>query len=196
MAGQWNEVEGILLGVTPHERFTRWEVFSSESGIRGVQVPIKKALPFGLFDTVAVCGSLKGKAIFAEDLKLIERPAGLAQYPKSFERAGELARLVIDLFRDLPDYSAVYDIFSKSLGYYAQGLPPMLVSLKALYKILSSEGFPVGADWLAKLPSDLRASTLAALEAELTATATEPSAEIWAALVSWSQNELGTKRAF
>ncbi len=182
-----------MLGVTPHERYTRWEVFSAEEGVCGAQVPNKKALPFGLFDSISVEGSMKGKTFFVDDLRLIERPSELARHPQSFTRAGELARIVIELFRDLPDYRAVHDIFAKSLGYYAQGLPPMLVSLKALYKMLAAEGFPVGADWLAKLPADLRAPTFAALQSELTADSTEPPAEAWTSLVSWAQRELGTR---
>lgn len=194
MAALSKALSGLIISVAPRaERYTQWQVFSRAEGFVPVTVPAKMSLPFSLFDSVELLGTVRGRGFFANEIHLVERPAGLAKNLAAFNEAGQLTRVVISGFSQLPDYQPIFDLFSKALEYYSTtSAQPPLVTFKALYKMLAAEGFPVKEDWLEKLSAPLQRKAVAALKADVTsAEALDPA--LTAALISWMTRELGIK---
>lgn len=194
MAALSKALSGLIISVAPRaERFTHWQVFSRDEGFISVTVPAKMALPLSLFDRVELLGTVRGRGFFASEVHLVERPLGLAKNLAAFNEAGQLARLVLSGFSQLPDYQPIFDLFAKALEYYSTtSAQPALVTFKALYKMLAAEGFPVKEDWLEKLSTPLQKKAVAALKADITSN--EPlDPALSAALLGWMNQELGIK---
>lgn len=159
----------------------------------GVTVPAKMALPFGLFDTVEMTGTVKGRGFFASEIHLSKRPEGLAKNMKALEEISRLALITRESFGELPEYNTIYQLFEKAVVYYAQTeAPPELITLKAFYKMLMSEGFPVKQDWLEALPKKERTKAEELLQSAMEAKVKKEEAEeAVMSLVSWAKRELG-----
>ncbi len=194
MTAAVKSLAGIIISVSPRaERYTRWEVFSRDEGFAHVTVPAKMGLPFGLFDSVELMGSVKGKGFFANEIHLKIRPSGLIKNRAAFEEASRLARITGVGFGELPDYEPIFDLFEKALEYYSTtNAQPQRVTFKALYKMLAAEGFPVKEDWLEKLPTDLQKKAVSALKAEITSR-DDFDSNLLEALMRWMIETLGVR---
>lgn len=208
-------ITGIIIGLSPRaEHYTRWEVLTSAEGFVNVTASTKIAQPFGLFDTVELVASARGRNLFLKEARLLARPSALAQNLVAFTEAARLAKLTHAAFREMPDYKPIYEIFSKALEHYTnnadrrvadpeQGAKrlvegpdlkahPVLVTLKAFYKMLLAEGFPVQQDWLEKLSPPQYKQAKALLGAKLSSSIGEVE-ETLAGLIVWAGHELGAR---
>lgn len=191
MAEETQTLSGIIVGANPRkDRYVHWEVFCPTHGIASVTLPQKLATPYGIFDEVELLANTKSKSFFANEIHLIDRPDALARRPEGFMQAGALAALLKKAFNHMPDYTEVFDIFKKALGYYAEGLPAKAVTLKAFYLMLRAEGFGAKEDWLERLPASQLTLAKAALYAPLADAPNDLDAPLHS-LTLWASSELG-----
>ncbi len=188
-------LSGIVVLCAPKaERYSSWELFTRAEGFLALTLPIKVALPYGLFDSVELIATPKGKAFFAREVHLLERPCALGQNLGAFNQACALAHFLRTTFRELPDYGGVFDLFQKALAHYARHpAAAELITFKALYKILSAEGFAVKEGWLEILSAPQRSQAQGLLRAAVEEPPEMSGASLLESLKSWAARELGTR---
>jgi hypothetical protein len=183
-------ISGRIVYTEPRaDRYTRWVLLSVERGFVNIMAASKVAQPYSLFDRVELIASSRGKNFFLKEAHLIERPTHLASRWHALQEASALARLLQTAFAEMPDYRPVAEIFERALELYASATAPQIITLKAVYKILQAEGFPVAQDWLEHLPEAQQATARALLyeSADLPAEAT------YRSLIKWMGQELGMR---
>ena len=208
---------GIIIGVSPRaERYVRWDLLSASEGFVSITVPQKLATPLGLFDTLELVATSRGKGLFLKEPLRLNRPDALAQNLQAFTEAARLAKIIRAVFGQMPDYKPIYEIFKRALCHYsctpsateealitaAERKPrgaeirsaiSESITLKAFYKMLSAEGFPVSQGWLSQLPSAQRKRAQALLAApKFDLSHADPKGTL-ESLIDWVQRELDVR---
>jgi len=188
-----HKMTGTILSVAPRsEQLCRVDLICPD-GFVGVTAPRKTACPFGPFDHVEIVANIRGRGFFLSEIHLLKRPEVLARNMRAFNEAARLVRLMQLSFVHLPDYHEICAIFNRAIDNYQHGAASAVVTLKAFYKMLSSEGFPVGEGWLNTLDGELGEKAQTLLKAPLEGLPADEGIRILESLILWTQGELGVR---
>jgi recombinational DNA repair protein (RecF pathway) len=155
-------IEGTILNrVETGESYLRISLFSGENGLSLVLLRIYKRSrsvpPPDLFDDVEfnVDNPRSGSGLpFVRDFQIIKKRAKVAHHHLRFQIASSLALLFLDNGYHLQDTMPVYQLLLNALSALEDGLDPMTIWLKTLFRFGRIEGLPVKQDWLANLNRD------------------------------------------
>lgn len=193
MDREFREPSALVLGLEPYgEGFLRLTLLGREHGLQTVLLrQSRQKSPPDLFDCLEVQWQQRsaGGPGFAGEFRLLRRFENLGLSWAALKAASAHARIIVDNAAHLEDPAPIHDLTLRLLENLQAGAPPGLASLKALYLLARSEGFPVKEAWLARLTPDLRRRTIAALQASLAAQASPDADEALASLRHWLQRE-------
>lgn len=144
------------------ESFLKLHLLTVEHGIflclkRVSKKPTRSATP-DLFDQAVVELELskQGTLHFVKDYQLIKRREAIGQSYQSLRDAASLSRLLVNNAAHMPESEALYQLTSQALDAFAGGKAPEVVLLKALFRLLKDEGYPVRESWWPRLPAAMR----------------------------------------
>jgi hypothetical protein len=169
--GQQLQTTAFILVRQPSgsDAFEQLTAFSADQGVLNLLRRIKQGKtpsgPIDLFDEAELWleSSNQGRTWFIKEHRLIQRHDGIGRSYDTLKAAAALGAL---LGRNpVPDESRpdVADLLRTSLGALAAGGRPDIVWLKALYRLLRDEGYPVKQQWwpeLAAADRDIAAQLL------------------------------------
>lgn len=100
-----------------------------------------------------------GQTLFVREYQVTQRRETIGQSYKSLEYASNFASLLAHNANHLADPQQTYQLVEHIFDAFAQGKSPQVIYLKALYRLLHSEGYPVRESWWPELPAALRPQT-------------------------------------
>ncbi|NBB80568.1 MAG: hypothetical protein GVY36_14180 [Verrucomicrobia bacterium] len=162
--------EALILRTEPSgESFLKLHLLTVEQGIflclkRMPKKSSRTATP-DLFDqaVVELEQSKQGTLQFVKDYQLIKRREAIGQRYQSLQNAASLSRLLVENAAHMPESEALFELATQALDAFADGKAPEVVLLKALFRLLKDEGYPVRESWWPRLPVGLRAEAKALL---------------------------------
>jgi len=152
-------IEGTILDrVETGESHLRISLFSGKDGLKAVLLRIYKRNrslpPPDLFDDVEFNVNISPNSNgipFVKDFQIMRKRAKIAHHHLRFRVTSSLARLFLDNGHHLQDTIPVYQLLINALSALEDGLDPMTIWLKTLFRFGRNEGLPVKQDWLANL---------------------------------------------
>jgi len=153
----------LVLGIkSSGEHFNQMDLLSAESGSFLALKRISKSKPqtcaADLFDSadVHLQSSRDGNIRFVNDYQLVQRRSQIGHSYKKLRYAAEFCALIALNGPHMADPSELYLITERTLNAFVVRALPSIVFLKAIYLLLSSEGYPVREAWWPQLPQQLR----------------------------------------
>lgn len=151
------------------DAFEQLTAFSPEQGVlhllRRVKQGKTSATPLDLFDEAELWleSSSQGRTWFVKEHRFIQRHDGIGRSYEALRAAVALGQLLTR--NPVPDESRpiMVDLLRSSFGALAAGGRPDIVWVKALYRLLRDEGYPVKQQWWPALQAadrDVAASLL------------------------------------
>jgi recombinational DNA repair protein (RecF pathway) len=161
MPGQQLQTTGVVLNRQPggSDTFEQITVFSEEHGVLLClrRLPRKAAghsSPLDLFDEAELSleSSNEGRTWFIREHRHLTRRPGLGRSYEALQTAARISGLLTR--NPVPDESRqpVALLLRQSLDSLETGGRPDIVWVKALYRFLREEGYPVKQDWWQQLP--------------------------------------------
>jgi recombinational DNA repair protein (RecF pathway) len=151
------------------ESFLKLHLLTSEHGIFLCLKRIAKksghsAAP-DLFDQalVELESSKQGTLQFVRDYQVIKRREAIGRRYQSLQDAASLSRLLVRNAAHMPESEALFDLTTQALDAFTAGKASEVVVLKALFRLLKDEGYPVRESWWPRLPTDMRRTAKALL---------------------------------
>ncbi len=171
MPGQQLQTTAFILSkqLSSSDSFEQLAVFSSEHGLLHCLSRVTKAKsttsPTDLFDETELSleSTNQGRTWFIKEHRLIQRHAGIGRSYEALKTAATFATLINR--NAVPDESRepVTDLLRHTFTALGTGGRPDIVWLKALYRFLRDEGYPVKQQWWPQLSApdrDLAAQLL------------------------------------
>lgn len=162
--------EAIVLQTEPSgESFLKLHLLSVEHGVllclKRVSRKSSRTAPPDLFDqaVVELEQSKQGTLQFVKDYQLIRRRESIGARYQSLQDAASLSRLLVQNGAHMPESRTLFDLTAQALDAFAAGKASEVVLLKALFRLLRDEGYPVHESWWPRLPANLRPQTRALL---------------------------------
>lgn len=164
MPGEALTSHGVVLNRSDQsERFIRIDVLSSEHGLLGalLRKPDPKGrgiIPPDFFSRIE-CNLEQpqtGGVYFAKEIHILQTRTEIARNYDAFRHASSFARTLLINLVHLESTDEVYHLAEQTFDAFAVGDRPEVAHFKALFRFARQEGFPVGAEWLARLPESER----------------------------------------
>ena len=114
----------------------------------------KKASRPDLFDTAEISielGNVRKKHFLKDYSPITQRPA-IGKHYSRLDYSCRFARFLLENLSSVPDPKELYQLSKQSLDAFNSGYPPETILLKALYRFLKIEGFPVENNWWQSIP--------------------------------------------
>lgn len=120
-----------------------------------------------LFDTAEIQleRARQGTLQFVSGYHPIERRSAIGHNYRRLQRASQFCQLLVHNATHMPDLPALYRLATRSLDAFATRPTPDVVFLKSLFILLQEEGYPVRESWWPHLPTSLKATAKALIEA-------------------------------
>lgn len=150
-------VEAIVLGRVQKTRQWEYKLLGLHHGCMLAYTYVKKGQTAASLDIFDHCECVlepfaSGKLYSLKDVDLLRHHGGIAKGYGPLVHASALANLLWEN-RDLLEGSeALFQLCLKAFGALELSAVPELVYMKALYKWLQLEGYPVKEQWLASYP--------------------------------------------
>lgn len=164
MAGQQIQTAAFVLAKQPSgsDSFEQLTAFSCDHGIlhclRRIAQGKPGSTPLDLFDEAELWleTSNQGRTWFIKEHRFLQRHDGIGRSYEALRAAAALANLISR--NAVPDESRepVIDLLRTTLTALAAGGRPDIIWLKALYRFLRDEGYPVKQQWWPELSPDDR----------------------------------------
>ena len=160
-----NEAPGMdvitILKITQtSEHFLKLDYISASQGLTyGLLRQSKKSnysAHADLFDTAEIfCEAANhSKQKFLKSYRPILKRSAIGNNYKQLEYACHFATFLLDNVVDVPDPSDLYTLTKETLDAFEQKFCPEIILLKALYRFLKTEGFPVDSGWWKSLTKE------------------------------------------
>lgn len=109
-----------------------------------------------IFDTADILLDLSSstKTKFIKDYQPIKKRTNIGIHYKQLLYASKFSQFLTQNATHVPDPHELYSLVTRSLDAFENGYAPEIISLKAFYNFLKTEGFPVRATWLTLLPKE------------------------------------------
>ena len=149
----WMDGITVLKITQTSEHFLKLDYISPAQGLRyGLLRQSKKqnnAAQADLFDTAEIlCEPANtAKQKFLKSYSPIEKRSAIGSNYQRLEYACHFANFLLDNVSDLPESSDLYVLTTQTLDAFEQKFSPEIILLKALYRFLKIEGFPVDSGW-------------------------------------------------
>ena len=114
----------------------------------------KKASRPDLFDTAEIhieLGNVRKQHFLKDYSPITQRPA-IGKHYSRLDYTCRFARFLLENLSSVPDPEELYQLSKQSLDAFNSGYPPETILLKALYRFLKIEGFPVENNWWQSIP--------------------------------------------
>lgn len=188
MPGPQLQTAALVLAKSPSgsDSFEQLTVWSGEHGVLHILVRIPKSTKpssslrrsgpgnegrLDLFDEAEFWleSSNQGRTWFIKEHRFIEQRVGIGRSYEALKAAAALAALVTR--NPVPDESrlSISDLLRSSLAALATGGRPDIVWLKALFRFLRDEGYPVKQQWWPQLTAADRDTAVQLLNQPLAA---------------------------
>lgn len=120
----------------------------------------EKQIPIDLFDEGEFRIELKPGSYsgFLKDAQITRKRRKLAERYEAFEMAARLANVLLSNPVSGDSIDDSFDILTKGLDSWENGLNPQATYLKCLYLYCRQEGYPVKEEWAARMPEPERLS--------------------------------------
>ena len=160
-----NEVSGmdvitILKFTQTSEHFLKLDYISPSQGLAyGLLRQSKKnnhSAHADLFDTAEIISEAANhsKQKFLKSYSPIQKRSAIGNNYQQLEYACHFATFLIDNVVDVPDPSNLYALSNQTLDAFEQKFRPEIILLKALYRFLKTEGFPIDSGWWQSLTKE------------------------------------------
>lgn len=155
--------EALVLQTEPSgESFLKLHLLTIEHGIflclKRVPKKSGRTTVPDIFDqaVVELEQSKQGTLQFVKDYQLIKRRDAIGQSYQSLQDAASLSRLLVRNAAHMPESEALFELTTQALDAFTAGKASEVVLLKALFRLLKDEGYPVRESWWPRLPQKLR----------------------------------------
>jgi recombinational DNA repair protein (RecF pathway) len=145
------------------ESFLKLHLLTIEHGVflclKRIPKKSRRTTAPDLFDQaiVELEQSKQGTLQFVKDYQLIKRRDAIGQSYQSLQDAASLSQLLVQNAAHMPESEALYGLVTQALDAFATGKASEVVLLKAIFRLLKDEGYPVRESWWPNLPTDLKA---------------------------------------
>ena len=142
------------------EHFLKLDYISPSQGLTyGLLRQSKKSNHYvhaDLFDTAEIFSEAANhsKQKFLKSYRPIRKRSAIGNNYKQLEYACHFANFLLDNVVDLPDPSYLYTLTNETLDAFEQKFRPEIILLKALYRFLKTEGFPIDSGWWKSLTKE------------------------------------------
>ncbi|MDI1318684.1 MAG: hypothetical protein PSW75_00635 [bacterium] len=202
MPGQQLQTSALVLAKQPSgsDSFEQLTAYSGEHGVlhclRRITQSKKAAptsAPLDLFDEAELWleSSNQGRTWFIKEHRFIEQRAGIGRSYDTLKAAAALAALVTRNPVSDESRPAIADLLRSSFAALAAGGRPDIAWLKALYRFLRDEGYPVKQQWWPQLGAPDRDIAAQLLNQPLAAQTADPATvgHITRQLEDWVRGE-------
>lgn len=156
----WMDSITVLKITQTSEHFLKLDYLSSTQGLNyGLLRQSKKqtgSAQADLFDTAEILSepANKAKQKFLKSYTPLRKRTGVGKDYQQLAYACNFANFLLDNVSDLPESSDLYALTTQTLDAFEQNFSPEVILLKALYRFLKTEGFPVDSGWWQSLSRD------------------------------------------
>ena len=129
-------------------------VYGLDYGLLRFSPKNKKASRPDLFDTAEISielGNVRKQHFLKDYSPITQRPA-IGKHYSRLDYACRFARFLLENLSSVPDPEELYQLTKQSLDAFNSGYPPETILIKALYRFLKIEGFPVENNWWQSIP--------------------------------------------
>ena len=154
------DVITILKITQTSENFLKLDYISTKQGLAYGLLRQSKSKKYSaridLFDTAEILNEVANhsKQIFVKNYTIIQKRSAIGNNYKQLEYACHFATFILDNVSDVPDPYDLYALTTQTLDAFEQKLRPEIISLKALYRFLKTEGWPVESKWWQSLTKE------------------------------------------
>ena len=155
--------EALVLQTEPSgESFLKLHLLTVEHGVflclKRVSKKTGRTATPDIFDqaVVELEQSKQGTLQFVKDYQLIKRRESIGRRYQSLQDAASLSRLLVRNGAHMPESEALFEMTTQALDAFASEKASEVILLKALFRLLSDEGYPVRESWWPRLPASLR----------------------------------------
>lgn len=158
----WVDAITVLKITQTSERFLKLDYISPANGLTyGLlrhNLKTRNSVQPDLFDTAEILSepANKAKQKFLKGYTLLKKRSAIGGNYQHLEYACHFANFLLDNVTDVPDPSDLYALTVHTLDAFEQKFAPQIILLKALYRFLKIEGFPVDSSWWQSLSSEDR----------------------------------------
>ena len=144
------------------ESYLKITVLSPESGAFFCLKRLSKKNPHkdapDIFDTaeIELETGRSGSTRFVRDYRTLNRRNALGTSYRKLQCASEFFRLIAHNAPLMGDYPTLFNLCEQCLDAFTERPQPEIVHLKSLYRLLQTEGYPVGESWWPRLNSALK----------------------------------------
>ena len=160
-----NEASGMdvitILKITQtSEHFLKLDYISPSQGLTyGLLRQSKKnnhSAHADLFDTAEILSEAANhsKQKFLKSYSPIQKRSAIGNSYQQLGYACHFATFLLDNVGDVPDPSDLYALTTQTLDAFEQKFRPEIILLKALYRFLKTEGFPIDSGWWQSLTKE------------------------------------------
>lgn len=152
-----------------------------------------------LFDTAEILSEAANhsKQKFLKSYSPIQKRSAIGNNYQQLEYACHFATFLLDNVVDVPDPSDLYALTTQTLDAFEQKFSPEIILLKALYRFLKTEGFPIDSGWWQSLSRENKSGAKALLTTPLSEIEDSPdfntAISLYKNLCHWAQKETDLK---
>lgn len=199
----WMDAIVVLKITQTSDHFLKLDYISPSQGLTyGLLRQSNKQTSYAhadLFDTAEVLSESanKAKRVFLKDYTPLKKRTAIGKNYNQLEYSCHFANFLLDNVGDVPDPSDLYTLTTQTLDAFEQKFSPEVILLKALYRFLKIEGYPIHNGWWQSLSMENKTSAKAILTTPLSIIKDDSgnnlALSIHRHLCRWIQNETELK---
>ena len=199
----WMDAIVVLKITQTSDHFLKLDYISPSQGLTyGLLRQSNKQTSYAhadLFDTAEVLSESanKAKRVFLKDYTPLKKRTAIGKNYNQLEYSCHFANFLLDNVGDVPDPSDLYTLTTQTLDAFEQKFSPEVILLKALYRFLKIEGYPIHNGWWQSLSMENKTSAKALLTTPLSIIKDDSgnnlALSIHRHLCRWIQNETELK---
>ena len=149
----WTDVIVVLKITQTSEHFLKLYYISPSFGLTyGLLRQSKKQNSsdhIDIFDTAEILSepTNKAKKVFLKNYTPLKKRTAIGKNYKQLEYACHFANFLLDNVKYVPDSSDLYSLTTQTLDAFEERFSPETILLKALYRFLKIEGYPIDNGW-------------------------------------------------
>ena len=150
---RWMDTVTVLKIAQTSEHFLKLDYISPTQGLTyGLLRQSKKnisATQADLFDTAEIPTEAAhiSKQKFLKSYTPLKKRSAIGNSYQQLQYACHFANFLLDNVGDVPDPEDLYMLTTQTLDAFEQKFTPEIILLKALYRFLKIEGFPIDSGW-------------------------------------------------
>ena len=150
---RWMDTITVLKITQTSEHFLKLDYISPTQGLTyGLLRQSKKSTSTAqadLFDTAEILTEPANisKQKFLKSYTPLRKRSAVGNSYQQLKHACQFANFLLDNVGDVPDPADLYALTTQTLDAFEQKCTPEIILLKALYRFLKLEGFPIDSGW-------------------------------------------------